>query len=982
MSDRPPPPPEDSWVHAADSAFQGRSAERESFSELVAAARRGLRQVVFVSGDAGLGKSRLTAEVIAPLVADGSATVMVGHCLPDYPVAYEPFRGPIGTMLAATDSVLDPDRREEVRSRLTGLLAGLDASISADDGERTENVRVYFDAVVDVLAAMSRARLVVLVLEDLHWATPSTTALLSHVVRRLTQGRLLVVATFRSDPPDRSEDLAGAVAELLRVRGVHRIALSGLDTAAVEALLRSEAQVSDRSSGPLAARLRAQTGGNPFLLLQICNDLREHDDDAAIPVPATVRDSIASRLARLADADRWLVELAAVLGQRVSIPLLRECAPEPERAEPAIENAVDLGLVIADTDGRGLRFPHALARQAVLDVLDTTAPIRHASLHAVAARTLQARPAPGLPEVRRLAYHFAHAHTLAESRERTREYLLRAAALAEGSFAYDEAASHYEQVAELTDSPRERENSLQRVVDCQLRSGRFTAAMDISERLTQRAADPAARLRAAVAFEAAAAHRGGQNRAVELLKDALDSVRVDVADETCLLALAGLSRALAMAGETHDALGLAEATLYAARARGDVMMLARVLHRLLRVTQDDPRSVTSTLARARELAHLAHGNHNYRQLGIAGLALAWAGFVTGDPAAVSQAAADQHLAADRTGFVWFEYFAAATDVGAHFLTGDFARAEHLARRARDASVDWPESETDHLYGTQMFGIRRETGRLDTIAAQLTGREAFAEHWAPGLLGLYTEAGKTTPVRRLLEVMGTPEALAANRGTPFWPAALAHLSEAALLVGDDAVLRRLRPLLAEHSGFYLVPYPAVGFYGSADRYLALVDAALDQGDPLALLDAAEALDRRAGASVHLATTLATRARFHASREGPRSRHAAIAAEEARAIAAPIGQTRVLKALDDISSPTTTPAAGRRPDDARATGLTERESDVLRLLVEGASNREIARALSISESTAANHVRSILAKTNTSSRARAVHHAVTHGLLDSE
>lgn len=100
----------------------------------------------------------------------------------------------------------------------------------------------------------------------------------------------------------------------------------------------------------------------------------------------------------------------------------------------------------------------------------------------------------------------------------------------------------------------------------------------------------------------------------------------------------------------------------------------------------------------------------------------------------------------------------------------------------------------------------------------------------------------------------------------------------------------------------------------------------------------------------------------------------AVEGARAIAAPIGQKRVLTMLDHLMARTAPPSDESAP--ARAAGLTDREVEILPLLVTGASNKEIARSLFISENTAAKHLRSILTKNGATSRTRAAHHALTH------
>ena len=220
----------------------------------------------------------------------------------------------------------------------------------------------------------------------------------------------------------------------------------------------------------------------------------------------------------------------------------------------------------------------------------------------------------------------------------------------------------------------------------------------------------------------------------------------------------------------------------------------------------------------------------------------------------------------------------------------------------------------------------------------------------------------------------------------WPAVLGFLVEAALFVQDEDALRHLRPLLQEYHGMNLASGQFVAMLGSADRYLACVDSALGEGDPMSLFDAAQALDTRSDSRVHLATSLAARARHLAATGIPADRvEARAAAERARALAEPVGHRRVVAMVDDViaaldrSTPTRAepvPAPTERTPE-RDSGLTSRELDVLALLVEGASNQRISERLVISPHTAANHVRSIMIKTGAANRTQAAMLAMANG-----
>ena len=261
-------------------------------------------------------------------------------------------------------------------------------------------------------------------------------------------------------------------------------------------------------------------------------------------------------------------------------------------------------------------------------------------------------------------------------------------------------------------------------------------------------------------------------------------------------------------------------------------------------------------------------------------------------------------------------------------------------------------------------IRRETGDLKTFSGFVDGSETFAGRWVPGLLALYTELncerGMTRALNQLLN-----RNLGDHTDEAQWPMELVFMVEAALELGNREAVHALRPFVARYAGKNLLAGQFVALFGSADRYLARI-AALG-GDGAAAerhFGAALEMDRRMGSVVHVAETLARQALFAASRG--RTEEARRLADEARAIAAPIGQARVIDLVDSLLT--------TGPD-----GLTDREVEVLRLLAAGLSNRAIGERLYISTNTAANHVRSILIKTGAANRTQAAMYAADHELL---
>jgi DNA-binding CsgD family transcriptional regulator len=944
--------------------FVGRAEELAAFDVAWRSAVSGRRQVVLVLGEAGAGKSRLVAEASVRL-AERGAGVLVGCCLPDAPVPYEPFRAPLSRLL---EDLAGPDAGHEgeaVRALLTS--PGRDEA-ARSSGETLAGAPGASDAVVSVLRRASAGRPLILVVEDLHWATPSTLDLLGWIVRRAPDAHLMILITARNTLPDLSDALEGALAELYREPGVSALELSGLSTMEIAAMVVVDAGVDPARAPELADRLLAQTGGNPFLLQEICRDLRRRGDaggpGSAVRVPDSVRELYGSRIRQFPDGERRILELSAVLGDRFPTSLLDAVTGSAAETMATLDRALDLGLLVAVPTEEGFGFPHALARQSVLDL---TPPARSAEWHGRVADVLEARSGHTLPEVLRLAHHNLNAYGRLD---KARHHLIAAAELADCSWAYAEAAQHYRHAAELSGTAAERHRLLLCSADALQNSGDYAAALEVAAAVGSEAVDAETRLAAATLVETEATLLGGDIHAVQLLIQALEQYPGDMRDPLYLRGLVGLSRGMGQVLDSPDAIRLYDVVLAAARGLGDSGTVAWVLAAGLPLAFGRPGRTHEALQGARELTALARAG-DAPALGASGFFRCLLGLRSGSLDDVRAGVVDYRLAHDLGGHLWFEYWPEVVEFDLRFMRGDFSGATQVAAWLRDWVIERHGADEVAHYGVHMFQIHRETGRLGGARDLVTGAEPMSGSWAPALLALYTELRMTHPARRLLDVLAEESVLERNRRSEYMPTALAYMVEAALFLDDPATLLRLRPVLAEHRGLNLVSDQFIALSGAADRYLGMIDAALGDADPIPSFDAAAELAHRAGFVVDLALTLTARARHLARTEGPGAPDVLHAVEQARAIAEPIGQRRVLRALPGL----TANAAGTRP--GTDAGLTGRELDVLRLVCEGATNREISQRLVISENTAANHVRSILIKTGSANRTRAAMLAVSRG-----
>ncbi len=331
------------------SAFVARTEELHRLDAAWEDARAGRRQLVLVAGEPGIGKTRLTAEFAKRTHAGGGAAVLFGRCDEGMGVPYQPFVEALGLYLRqATTPTLGRLAGELVRlvPEIPQRVADLPPPIRSDP--ETERYRL-FDAVAAWLSAVSAECPVVLVLDDLHWASRPTLSLLGHLFRSGEPLRLLIVATHRDTDSDVTADLTDALADLMRQPGIDRIRLDGLDEAGVAAYLEARAHHElDDAGRALAATVHAGTAGNPFFVSQVMRHLAETEaivrregrwtpetPVTALGVPEGVRDVIARRLGRLPAETGDLLGLASVIGDRFELDVLVRAWAEPGGFDPA-----------------------------------------------------------------------------------------------------------------------------------------------------------------------------------------------------------------------------------------------------------------------------------------------------------------------------------------------------------------------------------------------------------------------------------------------------------------------------------------------------------------------------------------------------------------------------------------------------------------------------------------------------------------------
>ena len=444
-------------------AFVGRVSERGLIEHARERARRSAsRQMMTLSGEPGIGKTRLASYAALGANADGFA-VAWGACSEDLAVPYEPWID-VCTQLVehAPDDVLAEylERSGGGVRRLAGnldrRLPGAPAPQSSDP--ETERF-LLFRAVAELLRAVAASVPLCVVLDDFHWADGQSVALLKHVARTVEHGALQLVVTYRDSDLTKDHALTAALADLRRLEGAERIALSGLGADEVAELLSAGAgHELDADGLALAGELATETGGNPFFVGEILRNLIEagaltfdeaagrwNVDLAAVSsMPESVREVIERRIGRLGEDGREALTVAAVIGRSFDLRLLTEVVEIAEgRLLDQLETAVGAALLRESADQVGrFTFEHALINHTLYQGLGGT---RRARLHHRVALALEALYPDQLAD---LALHWRLA-TVAMDTTKAADYSLRAGRRALDGLAPSEAARLFTDALDL-----------------------------------------------------------------------------------------------------------------------------------------------------------------------------------------------------------------------------------------------------------------------------------------------------------------------------------------------------------------------------------------------------------------------------------------------------------------------------------------------------------------------------------------------------
>jgi DNA-binding NarL/FixJ family response regulator len=985
-----------------DGPLVGRAQELGQLLAHLDRAAAGRSSAVLLAGDAGVGKTKLLDELAVQAGTRG-VRVLTGHCvdLGEVGLPYLPFVDLLRPV--ASDPELAPEsaRNPVLAGMLTGVAAPVPSvAAEADLGRPLPNRAApqpaddgrlqLFESVAGLLAELGSAQPLLVILEDVHWADRSSRDLLRYLLARLAGEPVTLVASYRSDDLHRRHPLRPLLAELVRVPGVERIDLGPLADAEVTQLVRS---LSDAVPLSTVADVVARAEGNAFYAEEL---LAAGLQGEALPWALT--DVLLARVEQRSAAAQQVLRVAAVAGRRVRHELVAAVGGlAPEALDEALAEAVHHHLLVVSDDDR-YRFRHALLREAVIaDLL----PGEHVRLHASIAAYLAATPGAGTAAER--AHHARGSNDLpgalrasleaAEEAHRMgapAEHLMHLkTALALWSAVPDAAAiAERDQPAVLLEAasaaravgePHRAVALLRSALEVLGPEGdpeararvHYTLAQtlvrveDVSGAYHQSSAaialipvDPPSLVRTwAAATHARMSYSvglvaEGDAAAEEALRSA-DALGLDSAWSDTVV-----SRLRARGDVAPDEVraGLEQA-LERARGSGDIDVEMRVLYNCATVAFEDGRIDDAlswsrlAVRRARDMGvEWAFYPAELRHLEVTALYVAgeWdaslaeadalarvpdmaahvraAGLLVlvgrGDPAARERLAEARALVPRLKDHVLLGLVTAAAEI-------DLAAWDDDAATAAEAATEGACRLREH-WGGDYLGVLRLVGcALAPLAdaadvARLTGATAVAERWV-GVGERLTHLARSAvdAHARTVGEMGV-------EGTAW----LARVdAEAARLHGDAAPEVWQRAVDAFSFGHV---------YEQARSRRRLAEALLATGD-------------RAGAAREARGALEVTVRL-----GARPLQSAV-------------EGLIRRGRLDVELP-----GGRTVDPAAV--LTPREVEVLALLAQGRTNRQIGGELYISEKTASVHVSHILAKLSAGGRAQAVAIAAQRGLLD--
>jgi len=865
-----PPPSRDPWM--AD-VFVGREDVLTHFAAALGAAAAGRGRTVVVTGESGIGKTRLLDE-LASRSGMAGALVLPSWCYEgEGTPPYWPWVQVLRTVIAGQspeDALLDMGAGAADLAALVPAIHELRPDLPEPLRLRSGPSRFrLFESVTTFLANAAKRRPILILIDDLHSADHASLRLLGFLAHEVRHARILAAVTARASEIGADSVLEETLAELARHSPGERIQLEGLSAAETKQLI--ERLTGHEASGALARTIAERSEGNPFLvkeivsLLQTQGQIEEEPDAWMSSVPPGVRDVILRRLHRRSATCQEVLALAAVLGREFRRDLLEQLITLSEKdLTSALEEACAAGILQElRTPDDHYRFTHVLTQETLYAQWSAS---ERARWHGRTGEALEALAAsgPSLPPAE-FAHHFLRASEEGNA-EKAVDYAVRAAEHAVAVYAQDEAVKYYGRALEALEHLEVPDDT--RRFELLLALG--TAQLDArrsdpsgresllrAARLAREAGEPDKLARAAHEL-AAVAHRSGPGDPVliELLEGAISDLgEGNQALRARLMADLAIQRL--SAATLDEGARLSEDAVALARKTDDLMALGETLN--LRCSLlSGPEHVRERLGQAESLlelasetdnAELALFGHRWRLVSM---------FELGEiEAADSELAAYEEAAEEARAWTarWYALTVRATRA---FIDGRIVEAERFTLDAFAQKRHEPTPLTVYAFGAQLLWLRREQGRIGELArfarAQpVDSRFPMLAVFRATIALLHAEEGSLDEARAELERFTSNQLADLPRDFTYLYG-LAVLGELCAAVGDSESAATIYDALRPFDDRFVVLFMGTVCLGSASRYLGQLAATMGRWEEAeAHFSEAAARNQRIGARLWVAHT---------------------------------------------------------------------------------------------------------------------------------
>jgi DNA-binding CsgD family transcriptional regulator len=961
-----------------DDDFVGRADELARLHGAIDRVTQGSGQLCMVSGEPGIGKTRLLQKLEASLEPERASlywaftyedaglppyfawTNVLRECLTD-------LHGEVADELLA--------RWGEQLGRLLPELGspGRSSGAGKELAEASDQARMQlFVAVSQCLFAAALQKPLVLFFDNAHLLDGASLKLLEFFVQQIQARPIGIVLTYRDTDVDRKHPLFYSLANLSQQPRVVRVSLGGLRAPEV-ALLCSRAEGGDLDPG-VAAQIQERAEGNPLFVTEL---LRMPSQDFALQgrIPDRIREVIAERLRRLPDEVDEVLGVAAVVGRNFTAhqlaPLLKMQKVEP--VLDLLDLASRTGFVESThRSANRYRFRHELIRQCLYDEHGSA---RRVALHRDLARQLEASSKELSDErVAVLAHHLYEAG-VGGNLEQATKYCLLAGQRALRTFAFAEAGAQFGRALELmdlddkTDSERRAEVLLEQG-KAEWAAGNLKSArrsLLSASIMAARTQSPTLLSLTIIHFAEFCCNAGKSHRVCLPLHElALEKV---CDDQPALRArlLASYAVLLLADSRTDEAEQIAEECLTAARKLDDYEARSEVLRNVGWVFDRYQPQRALDLFKERYALSCARGDALDRLDSVFGVL--WIAAWLGDLPLILSLTAEFGRLAEEVSHFHYLYIHQGTQTALALLEGRWADATASARKQYLLGNESGARGVDGTYAYQMFTIHWMRGKLGMVAPLLRGMSGSDDRtWQPGYALICAELDMREDAHDAFEKVAHNHFANLPKFSDR-SLSLAYLAEVCVYLRDreraGMLAELLRPFADQNIGFVHSI-----MIGSGARYLAKLELLLGNRErALDLFKSAIEMNAAMNAEPVLAW-----AQFEYA--------------QALLTAKRVDNDSVLELLDaaattakrlDMTSLATRIEGVLEPLREGAERLSNREVEVLQLVAEGASNREIADRLFLSTTTVATHMRNIMRKTEAANRVEAVATARRTGWL---